>query len=210
RSAYSKTFRVFASIAPTRVLIWASPIFTSTPWQLVGHGLAEIRERADGAHACFLEGRKLLRRRTLAARDDRAGMPHTLAGRRRDAGDVADDRLLDVLREVFGRGFLVGAADLDDHDDALRRGVFLEQRDAVDEVHAAHGVAADADASALPQAAQRRLIDGLVRQRSRTRHDADRARLVDRARHDADLGAARRDDAGAVRADEPRPRALHD
>ena len=38
----------------------------------------------------------LLRRRALAAGDDRAGMSHAASGRRRLAGDEPDDRLLEL------------------------------------------------------------------------------------------------------------------
>ena len=44
--------------------------------------------------------------------------------------------------------------------------------------------------------------DRLVGERARARDDADVARLVDVAGHDADLALARRDDARAVRADQ--------
>ena len=50
------------------------------------------------------------------------------------------------------------------------------------------------------------LAHRLVGQRARARHDADAARLVDVARHDADLALARRDDARAVRTDQARAR----
>src|SRR5690606_23587833 len=139
----------------------------------------------------------------LAAGDDRASVAHPLARRRRDPRDVRDDRLLHMRRNVLRRGLLVRAADLTDHHDTARRGVRLEKLEAIDEIHAADRVAADADARRLPEPARRRLPDRLVRQRARPRHDADRARLVDRARHDAELALARRDDAGAVRPDQP-------
>src|SRR5262245_3449083 len=65
-----------------------------------------------------------------------------------------------------------------------------------------HGVAADADTRALPEPVTRELMHDLVRERAAAGHDADRALPVDVARHDADLGFARRDDAGAVGADQ--------
>src|SRR5690606_27172940 len=95
------------------------------------------------------------------------------------------------------------AADLADHHEAARRRIAFEQLGAVAEVPAADRTAAHAGARRLAAAPLRRLIDRLVRQRARARHDADRARLVDRARHDADLAFARRDDAGAIRTDQP-------
>ena len=61
----------------------------------------------------------------------------------------------------------------------------------------------------LAEAERRELADGFVGQRARARHDADAALAVDVAGHDADLELARRDDARAVRADQPRALALH-
>ena len=58
----------------------------------------------------------------------------------------------------------------------------------------------------LAEAEVRELPDGFVGERAAAAHDADRALLVDVARHDADLALAGRDDAGAVRADEPHVR----
>ena len=91
-----------------------------------------------------------------------------------------------------------------DHDDAFGLRVALEELDDVDEVHAAHRIAADADAAALPEAVVGGLEHRLVGQRARARDDADAAGLVDEARHDADLAFARRDDAGAIRTDQAR------
>ncbi len=173
-----------------------------------GHRRAELGRRAHRRDAGMLEGRVLVRRGALAAGDHRAGVAHALAGRRRDAGDVGDHRLADVAVDELGRRLLVAAADLADHDDALRLRVVLEQAQHVDEVHAAHRVAADADAGALAEAEARGLEHRLVGQRAGARHDADPAGLVDEARHDADLGLARRDYARAVRADEARVVAL--
>src|SRR5690606_5972939 len=82
--------------------------------------------------------------------------------------------------------------------------ITFEEFEHVDEVHAAHGIAADADAGALPEAGVRGLEHGFVGERAGTRHDADAALLVDEARHDADLALAGRDDAGTVGTDETR------
>ena len=131
-------------------------------------------------------------------------MTHALARRRRHAGDVGHHRLADMLTDEGGRGFLVAAADLAHHDDAFGLRILFEQLQHVDEVHAAHRIAADADASALAQAVVGGLKYRLVGQRAGARHDAHPALLVDEARHDADLAFARGDDAGAIGADEPR------
>src|SRR5262249_60235388 len=87
-------------------------------------------------------------------------------------------------------------------------GVTLEGAQGVDEAGADDRIAADADAGRLPDAELRELVDGLVGERAAARHDADASRRVDVAWHDADLARARRDDAGAVRADEARRLAL--
>lgn len=58
-------------------------------------------------------------------------------------------------------------------------GVYEEALEAVDEVGAVEGVAADAHNGGLAQALLRRLEDCLIRERARPRHDADLARLVD-------------------------------
>ena len=64
-------------------------------------------------------------------------------------------------------------------------------------------IAADADTGRLAQAVIGGLVDGLVGQRTGAGHDADLAGLVDETGHDADLALLGRDDAGAVRTDQP-------
>ena len=76
-------------------------------------------------------------------------------------------------------------------------------REGVDEARPVDRVAADADAGALADPQARELPDPLVGERARAADDADPARLVDIARHDPDLALAGRDDARAVRADQP-------
>src|SRR5690606_21452625 len=120
-----------------------------------------------------------VRRGALAAGDHRPGVTHALAGRRGDTGDVGHHRLAHVACDVRGCSLLVATADLADHHDALGLRVALEQLDHVDEVHAAHRIAADAHAGALPQADLRGLVDRLVGERAGTRHDAHAALLVD-------------------------------
>ncbi len=72
-----------------------------------------------------------------------------------------------------GRLDLVGAADLADHEDGVGVGVGVEHADALDVVDAADGVAADADAGALGDAALAGLPDGLVGERAGAADDAD-------------------------------------
>ncbi len=104
------------------------------------------------------------------------------------------------------RGLFGCAADLADHDDGLGLGVVVEQAQRVDVRSADDGVAADADGRRLADAALRELVHGLIGERAGAGDDADRAFLVNAAGHDADLGFAGRDDAGAVGSDEPRLR----
>ena len=83
--------------------------------------------------------------RARRAGDDRAGVTHRLAGRRREARDVGDDRLAHVLGDEVGRLLLLGAADLADHHDELGLRIGLEAAQDVDERRADDRVAADAD-----------------------------------------------------------------
>src|SRR5947209_4313251 len=151
----------------------------------------------------------LLRRRALAARDDGARVAHAAPGRCRLAGDESDHGLLDVLLHVRGRLLLRVAAELADHHERARAAVLVEQLEGLGVVGADDGVAAEPDAGRLPDAEGGELVDGLVGERAAAAEHADRAALVDVARHDADLALLTgRDDAGAVGADQPSGPAL--
>ena len=152
----------------------------------------------------------LVRGRAAAAGDDGAGVAHAAARRRRLAGDEGDDRLVHVVADELRRLLLGRAADLADDDDGVGVGVVLEEAQGVDEVGAVDRIAADADAGRLAVAELGQLMHRFVGQRAAARHHADAARLVDVARHDADLALARGDDAGAVGADQPRRAALEE
>mmetsp|Transcript_63472 Transcript_63472/g.200752 ORF Transcript_63472/g.200752 Transcript_63472/m.200752 type:complete len:332 (-) Transcript_63472:58-1053(-) len=172
---------------------------------LLEHGDAHDGRGLHHPHARALESLDLILRRALAARDDRAGVAHAAAGRRREPGDEGHNGLvsparLDELRPVLLRG----AADLPDHDDALRLGVGHELLEAVHEVGAVERVAADAHHGRLAQARRRGLVHRLVRERTGARHHADLAWGVNVAGHDPDLALARLDDARAVGANEAR------
>src|SRR6185503_13401495 len=99
--------------------------------------------------------------------------------------------------------FLRGTADLAHHDDAVSIGVFVEQLDSINEVRANDRVTADADTGRLTQLAAGELSDGLIRECSASRHNANRALQVNMPGHDADLALAGRDDAGAIGPNEP-------
>ena len=134
-------------------------------------------------------------------------MAHALARRCGHTSDVSHNRLADKARDVGCSGLFVAAANFADHDDAFGLRVTLKQLDDIDEAHAAHRIAADANAGALAQTILGGLVHGLVSEGARTRHDADATLLVNEARHDADLAFIGRDDARAVGADQARGRA---
>ena len=71
--------------------------------------------------------------------------------------------------------------------------VVQEDLEAVNKVRARERVAADTNAEGLSQPGFGGLVDGLVGQGARTRHDADDALFVDVAGHDAELAFARLD-----------------
>src|SRR6266850_515267 len=119
--------------------------------------------------------------------------------------DESDDRLLDLLFHKFRRLLLVRAADLADHHDRCGVRVCLEGGEAVNEVGADEGVAADPDTRGLPHPMRRELVDDLVGQRAAARNDADLPRRADVAGDDADLALARRDQTRTVRSDQTRP-----
>src|SRR5690606_17427894 len=171
-----------------------------------GEDLAQERgglgRRLADLHADGLQGLLLRLGGARRAGDDGAGVAHRLALGRGEARDVADDRLRDVLLDV-GRGTLLGvAADLADHDDRLGLGVVLERLERVDVRGADDRVAADADGGREPEVLE--LVHHLVGQRARLGHETDRALARDGVRGDAGERLARRDDAGAVRADHAR------
>ncbi len=97
------------------------------------------------------------------------------------------------------------AADLAHHQDGVRIRVCLKQRKCVDEARPVDRVAADANARALADAQVGELPHALVRQRARSADHANPPRFVNVPRHDADLARPGRDDARAVRPNQPRP-----
>src|SRR3954447_4605172 len=172
--------------------------------QHLGRNLRDLGRRLADAYALRLERVLLRGGGALRAGDDRAGVTHGLAGRSREAGDVGQHRLRDELGDVLG-GLLLGvAADLAAHHDQLGLAVLLEELDDVDEVRAGDRVAADADDRAVAEAPLRQLVTDLVGQRAGARYQTDVALGEEVRGDDAHVGLARRQDAGAVRADEPR------
>src|SRR6185312_13961911 len=108
--------------------------------------------------------------------------------RRGGTGDETDGRLLHlVARQELGGVDLALSADLADHDDLLRFRIGEEHLQHLDEIGAFHRIAADADATALPEADGGGLRHRLIGKRAGAGDDADGAAAVDMARHDADL-----------------------
>jgi len=95
-------------------------------------------------------------------------------------------------------------ADFADQNDGVGVRIIVEKLDGIEKRSADYGIAADADAGGLADSELRQLMDGFVGQGAAAADDADVSLLVDAARHDADLAFAGRDDARAVRPDEPR------
>ena len=105
------------------------------------------------ARARGTEGVDLVAGRPLGPFHQRAGVAHGLAFRGHPSGDEGHHRLGHLAPDVVGGALLVGAADLPDQHHPVGAGVALEQLQHVDEVGAVHGVAADADAGGLADAA---------------------------------------------------------
>src|SRR5579859_1743571 len=164
--------------------------------------LAHLGRVARDFDAAGLHHRQFLLRGSFAAGNNGARMSHPLAGRRRDACDETDHRLLHVLLDPSGAGLFVVAADLSDHDDGVGIRVRVEHLHDVDMFEAVDGIAADADAGRLAQPEFHELPHRFIGQRSRAGNHPDAPLLVDVARHDADLDLVGGDDAGAVGTDE--------
>ena len=156
-----------------------------------------------------LHHRELLLRRALAAGDDRAGVAHALAGRRGDAGDEADDRLLmlsfahsaAVSSSVPPISPIITTASVSGSSlNSFRMSMCLRPLTGSPPMPTARRLA-EAELGQLP--------DRFVGERARARHDADAALAMDVPRHDADLDLVGRDDAGAVRPEQQRLPALH-
>src|SRR5882762_10852100 len=175
-----------------------------------GESAAEVRgsfDRADsggGHRGVFVFGS------ALPAADDGAGVAHPATRRRRLPGDEADDGLLHIGLNPFGGALFRVAADFADQNDGVGVRIIVEKLDGIEKRSADDGIAADADAGGLADAELRQLMDGLIGERAAAADDADVSLLVNAAGHDADFAFARRDDARAVRPDEPRFLEVHD
>ncbi len=125
-------------------------------------------------------------------------MPHPLSGRGCLTGHESRHRFRHVFRDVTGGPLLVLASDFTDEHYCFRLAIGLEKLQRLQEVQTNHLVAADTHASALPQVSPGEVVDDLVSQGAAAGHNTHRSFLVDRSRHDPDLGFARGYDTGAV------------
>src|SRR5882724_7536559 len=182
----------------------------SSSFQGCGQSRAQVRGsfyRADsggGHRGIFVFGG------ALPAADNGAGVAHPATRRRGLSGNEADDGLLHIGLNPFGGALFRVAADFADQNDGVGVRIIVEKLDGIEKRSADDGIAADADAGGLADAELRQLMDGLIGERAAAADDADVSLLVNAAGHDADFAFARRDDARAVRPDEPRFLEVHD
>nr|GME07389.1 Uncharacterised protein [Ipomoea batatas] len=167
-------------------------------WQNRFHGIADVSQAAYGFHTCGFQRSKLLVCRSFTTGNDGASVAHTFALRCRYARNVADNRLGHVLFDERSSFFFRTTTDFTDHDDRFSLWIVLEHFQDVDEVRARDRVAADADTGRLTVTDIGGLLNGFIGQGTGTRNDTDTARLVNVARHDADLTFARSDHTRAV------------
>jgi len=107
-----------------------------------------------------------------------------------------------VFSEVLSSLFFGITTDFTDHHNTLGLGIVEEDLEAIDEVGAVEGITADTDAKSLAESGLSCLVDGFVSQSTRSGDNTDLSSLMDVAGHDTDLALLRRDDTGAVGADE--------
>jgi hypothetical protein len=109
-----------------------------------------------------------------------------------------------VSLDVSRRGLFGVAADLADHHDGVRIGIGVEQLHRVEKLVPMIGSPPMPMQVDWPMPSRGQLAHRFVGQRAGARDHADVALQDECARHDADLALARRNDAGAVRPDQPR------
>mmetsp|Transcript_11109 Transcript_11109/g.26212 ORF Transcript_11109/g.26212 Transcript_11109/m.26212 type:complete len:306 (+) Transcript_11109:112-1029(+) len=169
------------------------------------HGGAQLGRRVRHPDSGCLQGFDLVLGRALAARDDGAGVAHAAPRRGRDARNEGHHGLVRaVLLNPVCRLLFRGTADLANHDDTFSLRILGKALQAVDEIGAVEGVAANAHAGALAHAGHRGLVHRLICQSARPADDTDLACLVNITRHNAHLALTRLDDARAVRTNQAR------
>src|SRR5687767_3924396 len=117
-------------------------------------------------------------------------MTHAATGRRRGACDKRGDRLPAIGFDPFSCLFLSRAADLANHDDAVRIRIVIEHSDHIEMRRPVDWIAANANASGLTNTALGKLPDRLVGQRAAPRDNADVAALMNVAGGNPDPATA--------------------
>src|SRR5438552_2315782 len=132
----------------------------------LGHQLARGGGIRRDPNTSRLERFHFRLRGALRSGDDRPRVPHLLARRGGDAGDVADDRLRHLGAYEVGGFLLPRTADLSEHDHGFRIGIGFEQRQAVDEARPWYGITADAYARRNANALLGEVVQRLIRKRA--------------------------------------------
>ena len=97
------------------------------PFSGLQHRLAHPGRAGGDDHAAFGQDPDLVLGFSLAAGDDRPGMPHPLSRGGRHPGDEGGHRLSHVVLDPQGRLFFGSAADLADHEDRVGFRVLVEE-----------------------------------------------------------------------------------
>src|SRR3984885_7478982 len=170
------------------------------------HGFADLGGALDRVDSRGAQRGVLFLGGAFSAADDCAGVAHAAARWRRLPCNKTNHGLLYVfLYEVRG-DFLGVAADFADHHDRLGFRIVVKHANRVEKARPDDRIAADAEAGRLPDAESGELPDGFIGKRAAATHHADPAAFMNRGRHDAELALAGRNNARAVRSDQPRLR----
>ena len=132
---------------------------------------ADIRQAANGFHACGFQSSEFLIRSTFTTGNDGTRVAHTFAFRRSHTSDVTHNWLGDVLFDVRSRFFFSATADLTDHDDRFGLRIFFEHFENIDKVRARDRVAADTNTGRLTETVIRGLFNRFIGQRTGTGND---------------------------------------
>ncbi|GAC1601205.1 MAG: hypothetical protein NVS3B21_28700 [Acidimicrobiales bacterium] len=212
-------FRLLPDGFPNRTLrdhlapLLGIPAQTMTPGRMTYDRLAEACDQFGHqlaglgwilADPCARSGQRVDLRlgRTFSAGNDGTSVSHLLARRRGDTGDIGAHRLRHGLDELCC--FLLGRpSDLADHHHGPCVRVGFERLQAVDEGGSRYGIPTDADAGRYPDALELELIERLIGQRPRARHNSHCGlsglrRECDLPGGDTDVAFARADDSRAV------------
>src|SRR5690606_4253132 len=148
---------------------------------------ADIRQAANGLHACGFQRCEFLICRTFTTGNNRTCVTHTLTFRRGHTGAVAHNRLGHVFFDVRCRFFFRATAALTDHPVRFGRPTSLDRPPGMEEVRARARVTTDAHAGRPADTVAGSRLTRVVGHRTGPGDDAHFARLVNGAWHDADF-----------------------